>query len=69
MNAVGWLAGGGSAPLVIGIIAERSSLGFAIALTSLVYVAAGALLLLAIGAFVARDAARIATVGSPGPTV
>ncbi len=69
MNAVGWLAGGGSAPLVIGIIAERSSLGFAIALTSLVYVAAGVLLLLAIGAFVARDAARIATVGSPGPTV
>ena len=27
MNAVGWLAGGGSAPLVIGIIAQRESLG------------------------------------------
>jgi MFS family permease len=45
MNAVGWLAGGGSAPLVIGIIAQYESLGFAIALTSTVYLAAGALLL------------------------
>lgn len=45
MNAVGWLGGGGSAPLVIGIIAQRESLGFAIALTSTVYVAAGVLLL------------------------
>jgi sugar phosphate permease len=44
MNTVGWLAGGGSAPLVIGIIAERSSLGAAIALASIVYVAAGVLL-------------------------
>jgi MFS family permease len=48
MNAVGWLAGGGSAPVVIGLIAERYSLGFAIALASTVYVAAGGLLLIAI---------------------
>ena len=34
MNAVGWLAGGGSAPLAIGIIAQRESLGLAIALAS-----------------------------------
>jgi MFS family permease len=46
MNAVGWLGGGGSAPLVIGIIAQYESLGVAIALTSTVYLAAGALLLL-----------------------
>jgi MFS family permease len=46
MNAVGWLGGGGSAPLVIGIIAQYESLGFAIALTSTIYLAAGALLLL-----------------------
>jgi sugar phosphate permease len=46
MNAVGWLAGGGSAPLVIGIIAQRESLGLAIALASTVYVAAGVLLIL-----------------------
>ena len=45
MNMIGWLAGGGSAPLAIGLVAERSSLGIAMALTSLVYVAAGALLM------------------------
>ena len=55
MNAVGWLGGGGSAPLVIGIIAERSSLGVAIALASTVYIAAGLLLLVAIAFFVRRD--------------
>ena len=44
MNAIGWLAGGGSAPLVIGLIAERSNLGLAITLTSLVYVMAAVLL-------------------------
>ena len=59
MNAVGWLAGGGSAPLVIGIIAQRESLGLAIALASTVYVAAGLLLLIAIVFFVKRDAARM----------
>jgi len=47
MNMIGWLAGGGSAPLVIGLVAERSSLGAAMALASLVYVAAGALLVAA----------------------
>jgi MFS family permease len=45
MNMIGWLAGGGSAPVVIGIIAERVSLGAALALASLVYVAAAALLI------------------------
>jgi sugar phosphate permease len=59
MNAVGWLAGGGSAPLVIGIIAQRQSLGLAIALASTVYVAAGLLLLTGIVFFVKRDAERM----------
>ena len=59
MNAVGWLAGGGSAPVIIGIIAQRESLGLVIALASTVYVAAGALLLLAILFFVSRDAATM----------
>jgi MFS family permease len=60
MNAIGWLAGGGTAPLVIGIIASKYNLGTAIALASCVYVAAA--LFLATGAlfFVARDAARVA---------
>jgi MFS family permease len=57
MNAVGWLAGGGSAPLVIGLIAEHHSLGVAIALASIVYLLAAALLLLAILFFVGRDVA------------
>jgi MFS family permease len=59
MNMVGWLAGGGSAPLVIGIIAQRESLGLAIALASLVYLAAGILLLAGIFLFVKQDSARI----------
>ena len=62
MNAVGWLAGGGSAPLVIGIIAQRESLGLAIALASTVYIAAAVLLLVAVLFFVSRDAARMNTV-------
>jgi MFS family permease len=52
MNAIGWLAGGGSAPLVIGIVAARSSLGVAIALASAVYLAAAAFL--AVGAALLR---------------
>ncbi len=59
MNTVGWLAGGGSAPLIIGIISQRESLGMAIALASLVYLAAGALLLCGIFMFVRRDAERM----------
>lgn len=59
MNTVGWLAGGGSAPLVIGIIAQRESLDLAIALASLVYLAAGILLLAGIFLYVKRDAARV----------
>jgi MFS family permease len=59
MNAIGWLAGGGSAPIVIGLIAQRHSLGVAIALASTVYVAAGVLLLVGIVFFVTADAARL----------
>jgi MFS family permease len=59
MNAVGWLAGGGSAPLAIGIIAAHESLGLAIALASTVYIAAGLLLLAGLLFFVTRDAARM----------
>jgi MFS family permease len=59
MNAVGWLAGGGSAPLVIGVIAQRHSLGLAIALASTVYIAAGLLLLIGIVFFVKRDSRRL----------
>ena len=47
MNMLGWLGGGASAPLVIGILAEEYGLGWAISSAALVYVAAGALLLVA----------------------
>ena len=59
MNCVGWLGGGGTAPLVVGLIAERSGLGFAIAAASSVYVAAGVLLVLAMALFVERDNANM----------
>ncbi len=60
MNCMGWLAGGGSAPLVIGLIAQRESLGLAIALASVVYVASGILLLIGIVFFVDKDMEAIA---------
>ena len=59
MNTIGWLGGGGTAPLVIGLIAEDRGLGTAIALASIVYLAAGVLLLIGIVFFVTRDAARL----------
>jgi MFS family permease len=58
MNLVGWVAGGGTAPIVIGLIAQRQSLGLGIALASTVYLAAGALLVLGIVFFVAKDVRR-----------
>ena len=59
MNAVGWLAGGGTAPLVIGLIAQKQSLGLAIALASTVYIGAGVLLFIGMMFFVRADAARM----------
>ena len=56
MNCVGWLGGGGSAPIVVGLIAQRTSLGFAIATTSGVYCLAGLLLVTCAVFFVDRDA-------------
>jgi MFS family permease len=58
MNTVGWLAGGGSAPLIIGVVSQRGGLGVAIALASLVYLAAGLLLILGMVFFGARQGRR-----------
>ena len=55
MNMVGWLGGGGTAPLVIGYLSERSSLSYAISLTAVVYIAAGALLCSAVAFTAKRD--------------
>lgn len=51
MNMIGWLAGGGTAPLVVGWVAQRSDLGTAISLAAFVYVVAGAMLLVGIVRF------------------
>jgi fucose permease len=45
MNMVGWL-GGGSAPVIIGYIADRSSLSLAISMTAAMYLLAGTFLVL-----------------------
>lgn len=54
MNAVGWL-GGGAAPVLIALAAERFGMSAALSATSLIYVVFGALLLLGIAAFAARS--------------
>ncbi len=59
MNMVGWL-GGGTAPLLVGWIAQKSSLGEAISAAAVVYILAGILLLTGVFRFARRDAARLA---------
>jgi MFS family permease len=59
MNCIGWLAGGGTAPIVIGFIAQHSSLSLAISVTGIVYLLAGALLVSAIAFTVRGDVARM----------
>ncbi|HEV2946603.1 MAG TPA: MFS transporter [Gemmataceae bacterium] len=62
MNMLGWLGGGASAPLVIGILAEKYGLGLAISSAAVVYVASGLLLLIAGVCFVSRDVNRLSSV-------
>jgi len=59
MNCVGWLVGGGLAPVTIGYLAGHFTLGKAIALSSAVYVVAGLLLLTTVGRFLKRDIDRL----------
>lgn len=59
MNMVGWLGGGGTAPLVIGFIAARTNLGTAISMAAAVYVIAGVLLVIGAVMFAGRDVARV----------
>lgn len=58
MNMVGWLGGGGIAPVAIGLIAVHYNLGIAISLAGFVYGAAGILLLIAGVRFAPVDVAR-----------
>jgi MFS family permease len=59
MNMTGWLVGAGSAPVLIGYIAGRSSLGFAISIAAIALVIASALLLAAIFFTANRDVERL----------
>ena len=59
MNMTGWLVGAGSAPVLIGYIAGRSSLGFAISIAAIALVLASALLLAAIFLTVDRDVEKL----------
>lgn len=55
MNCVGWLLGGGLAPVLVGYLAIYLSLGNAIALSSMIYVLGGLLMILAMRRFLAND--------------
>jgi MFS family permease len=60
MNALGWLGGGGSAPIAIGWVATKTGLGPAIGLASAVYLAAAVLLVAAMWMMPARQREAIA---------
>ena len=59
LNSVGWLGGGGSAPVLIGWIAKDRGLSAGITAASVVYLLAGAMLLIAALLFVTRDSERM----------
>lgn len=59
LNSVGWLGGGGSAPVVIGLIATGNGLSAGITLASTVYLLACALLIMAAVFFVKKDSERM----------
>jgi MFS family permease len=72
MNMVGWLAGAGTAPVMIGYIAQRESLSLAISSAAVAYLAAGALLITGILGFAKRDVVRMERaigLASPAPEV
>ena len=58
LNSVGWLGGGGAAPVLIGWIASDHGLSAGITAASTVYLLAAALLLTAAIFFVKRDSER-----------
>jgi sugar phosphate permease len=59
MNMTGWLVGAGSAPVLIGYIAARSSLSFAISVAAIALVIASTLLLTAIFVTVDKDIEKV----------
>jgi MFS family permease len=61
MNAVGWLGGGG-APVLVALAAERFGMGAALSATSLIYLLFGSLLVLGV-VILARPAPAVADAG------
>jgi MFS family permease len=59
MNMTGWLFGAATAPLFIGVVAQRTSLGLAISLSAIALLMAAVLLLLAITSTLGRDVERM----------
>ena len=59
MNMIGWLVGAGSAPVIIGYIAQKASLSYAISIASVALVGASALLLIAVLFTVKKDVERL----------
>jgi MFS family permease len=59
MNMIGWLVGAGTAPVIIGYIAQRASLSYAISVASVALVSASVLLLIAIFFTAGKDVERL----------
>jgi MFS family permease len=59
MNMMGWLAGGGTAPVVVGLLADRIGLSRSVALTAFSYLAASILLSIGAFKFAPRDTQRM----------
>ncbi len=59
MNMIGWLVGAGTAPVLIGYIAQRASLSYAISIASTALIAGSVLLLIAILVTAPRDVERL----------
>jgi MFS family permease len=59
MNLVGWLFGGGTAPLFVGFVGQRAGLSTAVSLAGGVYCLSGLLLVMGIVRYVRRDVARL----------
>ncbi|MBV8818060.1 MAG: MFS transporter [Acidobacteriaceae bacterium] len=59
MNMMGWLAGGSTAPLLVGYLSGKIGLSYAIAVTSLSYVIASVLLFVAAFFFASADTKRL----------
>jgi MFS family permease len=59
MNMMGWLAGGGTAPVIVGFLADRIGLSKSIAVTASSYIVASILLLIAALRYAKRDIDRM----------